>query len=300
MQAVADTIAALGQPVLLRSVGSAAVPTTAIGRWRHGPAVVDVPPSDTIRLAMTLADGQRARAGGAALLADRVHAGSISVFAPSRGGRVAVSGDADVLQLFMPREQMEALGGAPLASAALSGVRDGRLQAAVLRLLVAGARGGMDDALLVDESLVEIAHRLACAAEGSSSTRKPSRGGLAVAAWRRVDALLAAALDEAGPATLADLAQAAHLSVTHLVRAFREHTGSTPHQYLVRRRLERGLTRLREAWPVAAIADDAGFATPAHFVASFRAATGVTPGAVSRALRAAAPLPPSAESWSAR
>jgi AraC family transcriptional regulator len=74
-------------------------------------------------------------------------------------------------------------------------------------------------------------------------------------------------------------------SVTHFVRAFRQHTGSTPHKYVVRRRMERAVSLLRVAQiPVGEVAEEVGFSTPAHFVATFRAAMGVTPGAIRDAL----------------
>jgi AraC family transcriptional regulator len=111
------------------------------------------------------------------------------------------------------------------------------------------------------------------------------RGGLAPAAFRRVEGIIEAALDKASSPTLAEMAHAVGLSVTHFVRAFSQHTGSTPHKYLVRRRMERAVSLLRVARiSVGEVADEVGFSTPAHFVASFRAAMGVTPGAVRDAL----------------
>jgi AraC family transcriptional regulator len=100
-----------------------------------------------------------------------------------------------------------------------------------------------------------------------------------------VEALIETALDEASSPTLAQMADIVSLSVTHLVRALRQHTGSTPHKYLVRRRMDRAVSLLRVAQiPIGDVVDKVGFSTPAHFVATFRAAMGVTPGAVRDAL----------------
>jgi AraC family transcriptional regulator len=61
---------------------------------------------------------------------------------------------------------------------------------------------------------------------------------------------------------------------------------ATPHRHVVLRRLERGITLLKKPGKsVAEVADRAGFATPAHFIATFRRTMGVTPGAFQAALQ---------------
>lgn len=49
----------------------------------------------------------------------------------------------------------------------------------------------------------------------------------------------------ADPLTVADLAEAAHLSPAHFSRSFREAFGESPHRYLLTRRLERAASLLR-------------------------------------------------------
>lgn len=287
MQALEDTIAALGRPLLVRTLGAPAAPMAAIARWRHGAAVVDVAPSDTIRLTMSLVDGRNARDGRGAL-ADRARAGSISVFSPTEGAIVAVDGEADVLQLFLSQAYAEAALDAPFACPPMADLRDDGAQGLMMRVLVGSARGGPDDALMAEEALHALALRIERHASERARAETPSalfRGGLAPAALRRVEAMIAAALDEAGSPTLAEMAATAGVSVTHLIRAFRRTTGGSPHKYLVRRRMDRAIALLRAAKiPVAEVADAVGFATPAHFVAAFRATIGVTPGALRDAL----------------
>jgi AraC family transcriptional regulator len=99
--------------------------------------------------------------------------------------------------------------------------------------------------------------------------------------------MITAALDDttASSPTLNQLAGAACLSVNHFIRAFQQQTGVTPHRHVVLRRLERGIKLLKKPGKsVAEVADGAGFATPAHFVATFRRTMGVTPGAFQAAL----------------
>jgi AraC family transcriptional regulator len=63
-----------------------------------------------------------------------------------------------------------------------------------------------------------------------------SRGGLGPARLRRITDLVHAKLeDELG---LDDLARSVGLSTTHFARMFRKSTGETPHQFVLRQRLE--------------------------------------------------------------
>jgi AraC family transcriptional regulator len=287
MRAVEDTIAALGRPIILRVLGASLKPTAVIARWRHGPGVFNVPPSNALRLAMSLVDGRNARSRGAST--DRVQGASVSVFSPAEGASVEVSGEADVVQLFLDQSHVETMLDAPIACPPMFDLRDDGLRSILMRILVGSARAGDEDALAVEEELHALALRIEQQAHWrrDCSTAPPRlfRGGLAPAAFRRVEAMIETALDEAGSPGLAEMAGAAGLSITHFVRAFRRHTGSTPHQYLVRRRIERAVSLLRTARiPVAEVADGAGFSTPAHFVATFRATMGVTPGALREAL----------------
>ena len=87
----------------------------------------------------------------------------------------------------------------------------------------------------------------------------------------------------AEPLSLDRLAAEARVSKYHLSRLFREATGSTPHAYLVRVRLE-AAARLLEGTdlPVAQVAHRCGFVRPAHFGAAFSRRHGVTPSAYRR------------------
>jgi methylphosphotriester-DNA--protein-cysteine methyltransferase len=80
------------------------------------------------------------------------------------------------------------------------------------------------------------------------------RGGLAPAAFRRIEAITATAIDEATSPSLSQLADAAV-----------------------------SLLRFAEV-SVAEVAYKVGFSTPAHFVSTLRTALGVTPGVLHEAL----------------
>ncbi len=74
------------------------------------------------------------------------------------------------------------------------------------------------------------------------------------------------------------LASEAKLSRYHFLRIFRQLTGLTPHQYLLRTRLRRAATRLlRERARVLDIALDLGFGDLSNFNHAFRAEFGASP-----------------------
>jgi len=238
---------------------------------------------------MTLVDVQNVRNRAGGFRADRLRGGSISVFPPAEATRISVGGDADVLQILLKQSYAEAMLKSHLAGPSMFDLRDDRMQAIVMQILVGSAQSGPDDALMVEEGLHCLARRIGDhAARLRVQQRTPvarGRGGLAPAARRRVEDLISVALEEASSPSLSYLASAAGLSVTHFVRAFRYEKGLAPHKYLVRRRMERAILLLRSPHvPVAEVADKAGFSTPAHFVATFRSTMGVTPAAVREAL----------------
>ena len=80
--------------------------------------------------------------------------------------------------------------------------------------------------------------------------------------------------------SLSTLARKAGLSRYHFLRSFRQATGLTPHQYLLRTRLNRAAVRLRTSRePISTIAFDAGFNDLSTFNRRFLRLMGATPGA---------------------
>jgi AraC family transcriptional regulator len=74
------------------------------------------------------------------------------------------------------------------------------------------------------------------------------------------------------------LAAEAGLSPYHFARAFKRSVGSSPHRYVLRRRIERAKYHLAAGeLSLAAVALACGFGSQSHFTARFRATTGLTP-----------------------
>jgi AraC-like DNA-binding protein len=85
---------------------------------------------------------------------------------------------------------------------------------------------------------------------------------------------------------LAAMAREARLSPYHFLRVFRQVTGITPHQHLLRRRLQRAAIRLAdEPAKIVEIALECGFGDVSNFNRTFRAEFGVSPRAWRRSLR---------------
>jgi AraC family transcriptional regulator len=97
---------------------------------------------------------------------------------------------------------------------------------------------------------------------------------------RRVEELISDRLGTAETTpSIVELATSAGLSVHHFIRAFKRSTGNTPHQHVMARRIECSMNLLRRPeGSVAEVAHRLGYASPSHFVASFRRRMGVTPG----------------------
>jgi AraC-like DNA-binding protein len=83
-----------------------------------------------------------------------------------------------------------------------------------------------------------------------------------------------------GDIGLPQLARLVDFSPDYLARLFKSSFGLPPHQYVMRRRIERakGLLSQRGS-SVAEIAHACGFASQSHFAAAFKAKEGITPAA---------------------
>jgi AraC-like DNA-binding protein len=149
------------------------------------------------------------------------------------------------------------------------------------RAIDAAFRGPLES-LAVDSLIVELAQGLMAG----------ERGGPSAVISRHVDV---AATERARQYLDAEKTRVVHSreleSVTgltryDLARQFRIRFGTSPHRYLLMRRLEFARDRMHDDRPLAEIAFDAGFADQAHFTRAFRSAFGLTPARYRRLRRA--------------
>jgi AraC-like DNA-binding protein/PAS domain-containing protein len=105
---------------------------------------------------------------------------------------------------------------------------------------------------------------------------QPPRGGLSVAALRRVCEFVESRLEDS--LSVDALAAQARLSVYHFARAFRHSTGVSPHRYVLQQRVRRAKRLLVETdLPLARIASAVGFSDQGHLSRQFGALVGTTP-----------------------
>ncbi len=77
---------------------------------------------------------------------------------------------------------------------------------------------------------------------------------------------------------LSDIAAAASMAPYHFLRAFKDTTGTTPHQLVLRRRIETACSLLETTQaPVSEIALRSGFASQSHLTTTMRRSIGQTP-----------------------
>jgi len=150
---------------------------------------------------------------------------------------------------------------------------------ALARAVEDAFRGPLDS-LSADSIVVDLAEALLGA----------ERGGARPAAVRRVDV---AAVERARQLLDAERARTVHsselesitgLTRYELARQFRTMLGTSPHRYLLMRRLALARDLIHAARALVDVACEAGFADQAHFTRVFRSAFGLTPARY-RALR---------------
>jgi AraC family transcriptional regulator len=196
-------------------------------------------------------------------------------------------GPTDVLHLHFPNEIITECGKymeqrATELPSGPSSEQDPAIERLGMALLEADEFGSAYGTLYADSISIAIATRLLDTARKSHPSERPRAAGLAK--WRLKRALdyIDGNLGEA--VSLADLASAAGLTRMHFAAQFRGATGLRPHDYLLRRRIERAQTMLRYSNnSILDVALQVGFQTQAHFTSTFRRFVGEPPNAWRRA-----------------
>ena len=222
-------------------------------------------------------------ASGQCLHDGRVPAGFAFMTPAGFASSVDFRGPCDILHLFVPVDRLRQIAGGPggeeppmpAEPAALSSA-DPIIERLAWLLLKAGDHEACCAKLYIDGIAVAIVARLL---ESSRPGAGPAGSGQGLVKWRlkRVQEFIEAQLSE--PLSLADLARCAGLSRMHFAAQFRAATGMRPHEYVVRRRIQRAQEMLLTTTePLVQVALNVGFQTQAHFTTVFRRLLGETPG----------------------
>jgi transcriptional regulator GlxA family with amidase domain len=153
----------------------------------------------------------------------------------------------------------------------------------VMAELCSAIRSALDDERgTAEDSLRRAAQILQEMGDRQTTTAQPVRGGLSPWQIRKVTSHVDANLDRT--IRNEDLASIVRLNPSHFGRAFRNSFGEPPHEYVIRRRVERaqGLMLSTNA-SLSDIALDCGLADQSHLTRLFRRFAGESPRAWRRA-----------------
>ena len=148
---------------------------------------------------------------------------------------------------------------------------------ALLMEMMADLKDGSPAGTLYGESLANsLAVYLLKRHSNVTKRLEPYRGGLSRSTLNRVLEYVNANLSDR--LVLGELAKVAGINVYHFARAFKQSTGESPHQYVLRRRIEQARELLGHS-QVSIIETSArtGFVDQSHFSKVFRRIVGVSP-----------------------
>jgi AraC family transcriptional regulator len=155
-------------------------------------------------------------------------------------------------------------------------VSDDRLAHLLFALEAERTQGYAAGKLFVDCIEIALANLLLTSFNTVAPRSIPRTGGLAPRVLQRVVEFMHANIDK--PIGLKDLADCAGLSLSHFSFQFRASTNQSPHQYMLRLRIERSKELLTDSRrSVINVGLEVGFRNQRHFATVFRNSVGVPP-----------------------
>jgi AraC family transcriptional regulator len=170
----------------------------------------------------------------------------------------------------------ERLRGRPIEIVPKHVVTDDRLTHLLFALDAERARGYSSGKLFVDCIESALANILLTSFNTFAPRSISGKGGMAPHVLRRVVEFMHANMDK--KISLKDLADCADLSLSHFSFQFRASTNQSPHQYMLRLRVERSKELLADSrLSVLDVGLEVGFRNQQHFATVFRNSVGVPP-----------------------
>jgi AraC family transcriptional regulator len=250
------------------------------GEWA-APAV------DKVSLALVLSDFSARWRGRQGLRTENVSAGAVAICEFGGPRQFEMRNPAEFGIVTMPNETLEQAGqDARYVRPELQThdvLNDSTLRRLMEILLSEKQAGFRSGALFLDSVAATLANYLLRHYSVAAAVFKNSTGGLAPSVLRRSIEFIHAHIES--DLRLRDLAREANISMSHLIRGFRQSTGKTPYQYLLHQRIERARSLMRDhRAPLTEVALASGFADQHHLARVFRRITGVTPSNYRRSL----------------
>ena len=218
-----------------------------------------------------------------------LRAGSLALFKAGQEVRALQTGSDGAHRLIVEFDLERSPGGllegmALPALQASMGFEDAAL-AGVMRAMLQEVRTGCLNGTLYAESLsLGLMLHLQRTRSVPSAPRRGERGRFSAPHRARLDELISCEL--ASDLSLLTLCEEFRMSRTQFVRLFRNSMGTSPHRYVMRKRLERAHELIVDGTvPLAEVALTTGFANQSHLHRLYRDAYGVTPGAVRQGRR---------------
>ena len=256
----------------------------AVRGYRYGASDVGVPPlRDHVVVAYRCGTTPMRRSVHGMWAAATLGPGDVSLLTRAVASHWIWPGDIEVVHVYLTAEDLATtcreMYERDVADVALHDeVRadDPAIHRTAMLIAREAACGGAGSTLLVDalacELVVHILRRHA-----DVVFREPEDGGLTSVQERAVRDFVEEHLHER--IALDDLAAVVGLSRCRFVRRFRRSTGTSPHGFVLDRRVARArLLLTRTGMPLSDVALRCGFADQSHLTRVFRARVGVTPG----------------------
>ncbi|MFD0032349.1 helix-turn-helix domain-containing protein [Streptomyces sp. NPDC127172] len=224
------------------------------------------------------------RGRGRAAQTRRVPTGGLFLHPAGRRLAVELGGRLDTVHAYLTeRALQDANNGSPVELSEELGTADPLIEQLLLALEGLVQQWEPSARTYADHLTGMLAAQLARRHRANRAEPTPSRisSGLSSRQLSAVRDLMEERL--ADPLPIADLAAAASLSVSQFARQFKASTGESPHQFLLRLRLEQACRLLRTSTTaIGEVAVDCGFSHQEHLTRVMRAKLDTTPGAVRR------------------
>jgi len=263
-------------------------PNVVATRWRSlelrvREVCAETPPDGHVVAIVLRNENVRFSVSGRAVHDGVVTPGTLHVTEPTAPTRCVFRGPYDVLHLHVPNgliaeicRDFDSDAAVPLCSRpALT--RDPTVERLAFALLAAERIDGSYGQLYANSVSIAIVARLLSLRQGGVAER-PKIAELAQ--WRLKRAIEYIEASLADSVSLADIASAAGLTRMHFAAQFRAATGLRPHEYLLRRRIERAQEKLAgTSISLVEVALSVGFQTQSHFTTVFTRMVGQPPRA---------------------